>query len=312
MNEMHVRDKSGSRRRFRRRLAIAAGTAGLVLASTLVTINAYAEDGAGDTFSLNATSDQYSGGASGDGGGFANSNGSASGDGGNATGFATGGAFTVDPVNGVDLALLLAKVPYRPLPVDTNRRVVLGAIANTYVDQARVPQFPPNDYRTEDLSATKNGPSVYVFVRPDGASGFGHVGFGFRATNSGKWLFGSVENSKGFPFLSAGDPNDFWWKSGNEEQMIQEMKSRGYTNSLIGAMYGPVPNAAAAADYAAGAGSRGYSVVGNNCADNVFNVLSLYGITDLPSLSQYPAPNDWFQALLTLSNGNTNWKYGGL
>ncbi|MBB2946517.1 hypothetical protein FB565_006285 [Actinoplanes lutulentus] len=38
-------------------------------------------------------------------------------------------------------------------------------------------------------------------------------------------------------------------------------------------------------------------VIGNNCADNVWDVLHAYGVPDLPYLQLLPAPNHWYGAL---------------
>ncbi|GIE86056.1 hypothetical protein [Actinoplanes regularis] len=143
---------------------------------------------------------------------------------------------------------------------------------------------------------------AYVFVRPGGANGLGHVGWGYRTACSGSYSFGSVENPRGQAHIDRGADNGFWRQSGTESQMLSAMKSRGYqsykTVTTSRASFDPGP-----ANTVAGASAgRGYDVIGNNCADNVWDVLHAYGVPDLPYLQVHPAPNNWYASLGSTSN----------
>ncbi len=143
---------------------------------------------------------------------------------------------------------------------------------------------------------------AFVFVRPGGANGLGHVGWGYRVTCTGTFYFGSVENPSGRPHVAPGGDNGFWWQSGTESQMLSTMRSRGYnaykTILTAYAQFDPTP----ATNVAAGSAGRGYDVIGNNCADNTWDVLQAYGVPNLPYLQLYPAPNDWYAQLTDTVN----------
>ncbi|RZU53566.1 hypothetical protein EV385_5495 [Krasilnikovia cinnamomea] len=135
---------------------------------------------------------------------------------------------------------------------------------------------------------------AYVFVRPSGANGLGHVGWGYRTTCGDSYSFGSVENPHGKPHIKAGADNGSWRQNGTESQMLSAMRSRGYlsykSTTASSSRFDPGPaNSAAAA-----AAGRGYAVIGNNCADAVWDVLHAYGVPDLPYLQLHPAPNNWY------------------
>ncbi|GGN92533.1 hypothetical protein GCM10010112_79820 [Actinoplanes lobatus] len=143
---------------------------------------------------------------------------------------------------------------------------------------------------------------AYVFVRTAGANGLGHVGWGYRLTCDGGYAFGSVENPTGKAHIDKGVDNGFWRGSGTESEMLAAMRSRGYnaykaiTGSRATFDTGPADVIAAAS------AGRGYDVIGNNCADTVWDVLHAYGVPDLPYLQLHPAPNNWYATLGHTSN----------
>ncbi|MFC4068940.1 hypothetical protein [Actinoplanes subglobosus] len=136
--------------------------------------------------------------------------------------------------------------------------------------------------------------SAYVFVRPGGANGLGHVGWGYRTSCDGGYSFGSVENPNGSPILSAGSDNGFWRQDGGEADMLTAMKARGYLSYKAITVSTASFDASPANTVAAAAAGRGYAVLGNNCADVVWDVLKAYGVPDLPYLQVHPIPNDWY------------------
>lgn len=142
-----------------------------------------------------------------------------------------------------------------------------------------------------------NAGGAYVFVRPGGANGLGHVGWGYRVACSGGYTFGSVENPTGKAHIDRGADNGFWRQNGNESQMLSAMRGRGYQSykTIAGAQAGFDPSPADTV--AAASAGRGYDVIGNNCADTVWDVLHAYGVPDLPYLQLHPAPNNWYASL---------------
>ncbi len=143
---------------------------------------------------------------------------------------------------------------------------------------------------------------AYVFVRPGGANGLGHVGWGYRTACAGSYSFGSVENPNGKAHIDRGADNGFWRQDGTLSQMLSAMKSRGYqaykTVATSRASFDPAP----ANNVAAASAGRGYDVIGNNCADTVWDVLHAYGVLDLPYLQLHPAPNNWYASLGSTAN----------
>ncbi|MEU4155204.1 hypothetical protein [Actinoplanes sp. NPDC026670] len=143
---------------------------------------------------------------------------------------------------------------------------------------------------------------AFVFVRNAGANGLGHVGWGYRLTCEGAYAYGSVENPTGKAHIDKGFDNGFWTGTGTETQMLADMRTHGYNS------YKSITTAKATFDTdpadvaAAASGGRGYDVIGNNCADNVWDVLHAYGVPDLPYLQLLPAPNMWYAALGRTSN----------
>lgn len=160
--------------------------------------------------------------------------------------------------------------------------------------------------------------TAYVFSRPgfceppvvDSKSPT-HVGFGFEVS-SGVYLFGSVENSGGFPIVLSNFDNGFWMTTGTLEEMLAT-----FANPSASGFYGTsgvppyteyrtsvvqTPRVCKAARYAENLYSVGYNVLGNNCLDAVYNVLSVYGV-NFPSditPANYWCPSGtlgWFEAL---------------
>jgi hypothetical protein len=142
---------------------------------------------------------------------------------------------------------------------------------------------------------------AYVFVRPGGANGLGHVGWGYRATCAGTYSFGSVENPRGQAHIDRGADNGFWRQGGTESQMLAAMRSHGYQSYKAVTWSNNRFDPDAANSVASASAGRGYDVIGNNCADNVWDVLHAYGVPDLPYLQFHPAPNNWYGSL-----GNTS------
>ena len=137
--------------------------------------------------------------------------------------------------------------------------------------------------------------NTWAFIRFNGAHDLGHVGYGF-AIGPGQYTFGSVENPSGSPVVQPGANNGAWVSSGSEQDMRAAMRSNAYDAYLCWDI--PSTNPGAATQAAHATVGEGYSVIGDNCEDAVYHVLTAYG-AQLPSPSAIgnASPNAWWAAL---------------
>jgi hypothetical protein len=179
-----------------------------------------------------------------------------------------------------------------------NLVVVVGLLALTFGLFAGT-TAPPAAADVVDSTSCTN--EAYVFQRPGGANGLGHIGFGyaFRCApgTATSYYYGSVENPAGRPTIPAGEDNGFWQAAGTSTDMFTAMRARGYTNYRVTNLNGTQLNGDAAAVEAESYRGAGYAVLGNNCANAVWDTLNAYGVPSLPLLQIYPAPNAWYGAL---------------
>jgi hypothetical protein len=154
-------------------------------------------------------------------------------------------------------------------------------------------------------------PDKYPFV---GRLGPTHVGFGF-AVSPGIYVFGSVEDTAGLPLIVDGD-NQYWMATGTLDQMMATFlnpRSSGFHGALLAKPYDQYrtatirnPLVCAAVQSAETLYNTGYVLIGNNCLDAVYNVLTAYGFDfgDVnPDTYICPSgPEGWFAGLSELSN----------
>lgn len=131
---------------------------------------------------------------------------------------------------------------------------------------------------------------VRVYARPSGAFGNGHVGLAFLMAD-GKWTSASVENPNGGPITSPGETG-LWSEISGEADVGGKFKKRDYTKYK--ALTVQTPNWHAARQMLAEWHQQPYELVGKNCMDAAFAVLTAYG-AKLPTPSSHPKPNDWFK-----------------
>ncbi|MET7725249.1 hypothetical protein [Streptomyces mirabilis] len=62
-----------------------------------------------------------------------------------------------------------------------------------------------------------------VFVKPDGARKFGHVGWGFRITGTDRWVYGAVENPSNALYTPPGGDIGAWHAEGTYARMLGDM-----------------------------------------------------------------------------------------
>jgi hypothetical protein len=146
-------------------------------------------------------------------------------------------------------------------------------------------------------------PEAVVFLRPGGASGLGHVGFGYDLLDARNWLVGAVENPQGGN-QPAGQTG-FWC------QCVPNAETAMCNPTMFGAPRGTLAYSAAkivvVAEPRLDAAhakltewqNRPFDVFGGNCMNCTYDVLTAYGAV-LPDPTQNPliwAPNSWFNAI---------------
>jgi hypothetical protein len=149
-----------------------------------------------------------------------------------------------------------------------------------------------------------------VFVQPQGASGNGHVGWGFRVSQEDHWFFGSTENTQGAATIDAGNDIGFWEHEGTYDQMLDAFVRQtyyprdhraypawAYTAFKCEDVSDSAVNAAKA-EMAATA-RQGYRLIGNNCMNHAYNILKAYNTKNLPDPAAVTnwAPNNWYANL---------------
>ena len=157
----------------------------------------------------------------------------------------------------------------------------------------------------------------YVFVRPKGAAGNGHVGVGFelRARISGRtyltYYCGAVEGTNGWfgipnAYIAPGTVNG-GWNTSNSTQQLMFSEFRGQRNYTFykSTQYAVTTLAASnlAKNFLINFQYRGYAVASNNCMNACFDVLNALGGSNAnPSVPTQYRPNDWYNSL-TASRG---------
>lgn len=135
---------------------------------------------------------------------------------------------------------------------------------------------------------------------------FGHVGWGFELP-SGYWEFGANEGPGSL------DISKTWYTTGTWKQMLAAFRNKGnYHSSTYYTTYKCATVNTAASDITNAGTTVGreyhqfYFIPGHDCESQVYNVLSAYGVKQLPSdtsLFYWPSPNNWFNHLSSAGFG---------
>ena len=148
----------------------------------------------------------------------------------------------------------------------------------------------------------------YIFQRPNGANGLGHVGVGFevRIFNNGTlvsttYYYGGVENSSASLNVPRNGNNGGWYRTSTSgATMLNTMKNAPYNyvnykftasfSSSTSSNIGNGINKISDFPY------RGYFLAGNNCMNATYDVLTSMNLTGAsvawPSTNY--APNGWY------------------
>jgi hypothetical protein len=133
-----------------------------------------------------------------------------------------------------------------------------------------------------------------VFVRESGASGLGHVGWAF-AIDANTFDDGSVENPPGTPFTPPSE-DGFGDCEVSASAFVHPFALLGYDHYKT--LTAPNPDPEAALQTVNWISTQPYSLFGQNCEDDVYDVLRAFGVPDLPAPVWWDAiPNEWFAAL---------------
>jgi hypothetical protein len=149
-----------------------------------------------------------------------------------------------------------------------------------------------------------------AFVRQSGAFGLGHVGWAF-AVNASTFDDGSVENPAGTPYTPPSQ-DGFWECEVSAVAFVGPFVLRGYDHYKT--LTAPKPDPACALQVVNWISTQPYVVIGQNCMDDVYDVLRAFGVPDLPVPAFEVIPNWWFDALpgnpVPVSKEPGAWLYG--
>jgi hypothetical protein len=134
-----------------------------------------------------------------------------------------------------------------------------------------------------------------AFVRRDGASGLGHVGWSFEY-NDGSYCDGSVENQAGTPISAPGETG-FWSQRVVDPDV--PMRLRAYDAFKLFEIANGTPDEADKT--VAWIATQPYLVIFRNCMDDTYDVLRSYGVSGLPLPLLEITPNRWFDQLSAVS-----------
>ncbi|MEU3341015.1 hypothetical protein [Streptomyces sp. NPDC006668] len=157
-----------------------------------------------------------------------------------------------------------------------------------------------------------------VFVKPDGAQKFGHVGWGFRITGTDQWVYGAVENPTNRLYTPPGGNIGAWHAQGTYSRMLSEMSRDAYypgKSTHPYSRYRCVPSSTsdvgAARRMIRTVEGRGFLVgvdpatgelTSRDCLDATYDVLRAYRTRHLTYAPHLDVPNVWVETLWNWSD----------
>ena len=157
-----------------------------------------------------------------------------------------------------------------------------------------------------------------VFVKPDGAQKFGHVGWGFRVTGTDKWVYGAVENPTNKLYTPPGGDIGAWHTTGSYARMLSDMsrdaRYPGHSThpySRYRCTGSPTSDVGAARDMVRQVERRGFLVgvdprtgklTSRDCLDATYDVLRAYRTRHLTPAPKLSVPNVWVETLVLWSD----------
>jgi hypothetical protein len=161
--------------------------------------------------------------------------------------------------------------------------------------------------------AARTTGAACVFVKPDGAQKFGHVGWGFRVAGTDNWVYGAVENPTGKLYTPPGGDIGAWHAQGTYDRMLSDMSRDAHypgrsdhpytryrcTNSsthdvrAAQAMIRTVE----ARGFLVGVDPQTGRLTSRDCLDATYDVLKAYRTKRLPWAAKLSVPNVWVASL---------------
>lgn len=161
--------------------------------------------------------------------------------------------------------------------------------------------------------AARTTGAACVFVKPDGAQKFGHVGWGFRAAGTDRWVYGAVENPTGKLYTPPGGDIGAWHAEGTYDRMLSDMSrdahypgNSEHPYSRYRCTDSATHDTKAARAMIRTVESRGFLVgvdpktgrlTSRDCLDATYDVLKAYRTEDLPRAAKLSVPNVWVALL---------------
>lgn len=158
-----------------------------------------------------------------------------------------------------------------------------------------------------------SGGGACVFVKPDGAEKFGHVGWGFRVTGTDRWVYGAIENPTGRLYTPPGGDIGAWHTEGSYKKMLSEMSRDAHYPGKSEHPYSRYrctnssrSDVPAAREMIPVVEERGFLVgvdpetgelTSRDCLDATYDVLKAYRTRQLPKAAKLAIPNVWVESL---------------
>jgi hypothetical protein len=150
--------------------------------------------------------------------------------------------------------------------------------------------------------------SAFIFINPDQAVGFGHIGWGFHVGGE-QYCFGSTDHlwNTRYPYwhlpelirymdVAPNANNDYWSRTGDYKELMTDMRvGRHVRYHQFKVVPVEIPDPQAAIAFANSLEDEGWNVLLNNCVHQTYQVLTKYGakLPD-PNLFLNRFPKNWF------------------
>ena len=173
--------------------------------------------------------------------------------------------------------------------------------------------------------AARSRGAACVFVKPDGAQKFGHVGWGFKIPGTGRWVYGAVENPSERLYTPPGGDIGAWHAEGSYDRMLSEMSTDALPHARTTSRGGtPIPGRAEhpysryrctrsstydvdsaramirtveARGFLVGVDPRTGKLTSRDCLDATYDVLTAYRTKHLTPAPRLSIPNVWVEEL---------------
>jgi hypothetical protein len=192
--------------------------------------------------------------------------------------------------------------------------MVLGVTGCRQTSTAtRAAAKPESSAAVTGMAGASTSGGACVFIKPDGAQKFGHVGWGFRVAGTDRWVYGAVENPSAGLYTPPGGDIGAWHAEGSYDRMLGEMSrdshypgNSEHPYSRYRCTDSPTHDVNAARAMIRTVESRGFLVgfdpktgdlTSRDCLDATYDVLKAYRTKELPRADKLSVPNVWVELL---------------